>query len=137
MPLLIIQFLVVFWVFIMSAFFSNFSQNTDLPAGDRDNGGLFLPDGFEALVVADSIGNARHLAVNENGDIYVKLTSTKKDSGNVALGNFKNGKAKRIIYFGDYQAEIGYGPTSMRIYKGYIYFSTLSAVYKQKLSPGN
>ena len=136
MPLLIIQFLVVFWVFIMSAFFSNFSQNTDLPAGDRDNGGLFLPDGFEALVVADSIGNARHLAVNENGDIYVKLTSTKKDSGNVALGNFKNGKAKRIIYFGDYQAEIGYGPTSMRIYKGYIYFSTLSAVYKQKLSPG-
>ena len=71
MPLLIIQFLVVFWVFIMSAFFSNFSQNTDLPAGDRDNGGLFLPDGFEALVVADSIGNARHLAVNENGDIYV------------------------------------------------------------------
>ena len=37
------------------------------------NGGLFLPDGFEATVVVDSLpGRARHLAVNDNGDIYVK-----------------------------------------------------------------
>ena len=29
-----------------------------LPAGDPDHGGLYLPDGFEALVVADSTGSA-------------------------------------------------------------------------------
>jgi len=26
-----------------------------LPSGDIDNGGIFLPDGFEALVVVDSL----------------------------------------------------------------------------------
>ncbi|MEN9351054.1 MAG: hypothetical protein RL372_2032, partial [Bacteroidota bacterium] len=32
------------------------------------NGGLFLPEGFEAVVVVDSLpGRARHLAVNDNG----------------------------------------------------------------------
>jgi hypothetical protein len=53
--------------------------------GDADNGGLFVPDGFEALVVADSCGPARHLAVNANGDVYVKLRINKGDSGNVAM----------------------------------------------------
>lgn len=47
---------------------------SQLPSPDPDNGGLFLPDGFEALVVADSVGRARHLAINDNGDIYIKLT---------------------------------------------------------------
>ena len=44
-----------------------------LPPSDPDNGGITLPGGFEAVVVTDSIGPARHLAVNDNGDIYVKL----------------------------------------------------------------
>jgi len=48
-------------------------QGPQLPPGDPDNGGLFLPEGFEAVVVADSLGSARHLAVNHNGDVYVKL----------------------------------------------------------------
>src|SRR5688572_22363474 len=41
-----------------------------LPPSDPDNGGLILPKGFEALAVADSTGRARHIAVNDNGDIY-------------------------------------------------------------------
>lgn len=132
-----VHFFELLCIFIMSAFFSSCSQKSDLPAGDIDNGGLFLPDGFEAVVVADSIGNARHLAVNKNGDIYVKLTYAKQDSGNVAIRDMnKDGKADSIVYFGDYKAEKGYGPTSMRIYNGYIYFSTQGAVYRQKLTPG-
>lgn len=111
-------------------------QNIDLPSGDKDNGGLYLPDGFEGLVVADSIGQARHLTVSEEGNIYVKLTSTKKDSGNVVLGDFEKGKATNIQYFGDYPAEEGYGPTSMRIYNNYLYYGAKHAVYKQKLTPG-
>ncbi|WP_247231960.1 c-type cytochrome [Telluribacter sp. SYSU D00476] len=124
-------------IFIASAFLYGSVQKSTIPAGSVDNGGLFLPDGFEAVVVADHIGRARHLAVNENGDIYVKLTNAKQDSGNVAIRDSNNdGKADRIAYFGDYKAESGYGPTSMRIYNGHIYFSTKGAVYRQKLTPG-
>lgn len=124
-------------IFLLSVFFFNCKQEQYLPAGDIDNGGLFLPDKFEALVVVDSIGNARHLAVNKNGDIYVKLTNAKQDSGNVAIRDInRDGKADNIAYFGDYPAEEGYGPTSMRIYNEHIYFSTKDAVYKQKLTPG-
>lgn len=133
-----VHFFKLLCIFIVGAFFSSCSQKSDLPAGDIDNGGLFLPERFEAVVVADSIGNARHLAVNKNGDIYVKLTYAKQDSGNVAIRDVNNdGKADSIAYFGDYKAEIGYGPTAMRIYNGYIYFSTKEAVYRQKLTPGN
>ena len=49
-----------------------FTQHSDreLPAVNTKNGGLFLPDGFEATVVVDSLpGRARHIAVNDNGDI--------------------------------------------------------------------
>ncbi len=124
-------------VLITSSFLSSPVQKSNLPAGDSDNGGLFLPDGFKAVVVADHIGKARHLAVNENGDIYVKLTYAKQDSGNVAIRDSNNdGKADHIAYFGDYKAESGYGPTAMKIYNGYIYFSTKGAVYRQKLTPG-
>ncbi len=127
--------LVVF--FTVSAFLSGSVQKSNRPAGDVDNGGLVLPGGFEAVVVADSIGRARHLAVNKNGDIYVKLTYAKQDSGNVAIRDSNNdGKADQIAYFGDYQAESGYGPTAMKLYNGSIYFSTKGAVYKQKLTPG-
>ncbi|RAJ91011.1 glucose/arabinose dehydrogenase [Larkinella arboricola] len=130
-------FTVLLLIFIISTFLSGCVQKSTLPAGDIDNGGLFLPVGFEAVVVADSIGHARHLAVNKNGDIYVKLTYAKQDSGNVAIRDSNNdGKADNIAYFGDYKAESGYGPTGMRIYNGYIYFSTKGAVYRQKLTPG-
>src|SRR5215218_6051821 len=61
-------------LFFIFACLSACKQKAGRPVADKDNGGLFLPDGFEALVVADSIGRARHLAVNDNGDIYVKLT---------------------------------------------------------------
>jgi glucose/arabinose dehydrogenase len=130
-------FSVLLLIFILSTFLSRCVQKSNLPAGDIDNSGLFLPDGFEVVVVADSIGRARHLDVNKNGDIYVKLTDAKQDSGNVAIRDSNNdGKADHIAYFGDYKAESGYGPTGMRIYNGSIYFSTKGAVYRQKLTPG-
>ncbi len=105
--------------------------------GQPDNGGLLLPDGFEAVVVADSIGRARHLAVNENGDIYVKLRAPDSEGrGLVALRDENNdGKADRIEYFGGYTDEGGYG-TAMRIHDGYIYFSTAGEVYRSRLTPG-
>ncbi len=132
-----VHFSKLLWISIILVFLAGCNQKSNLPEGDIDNGGLFLPDMFEALVVVDSIGNARHLAVNDNGDIYVKLTNAKQDSGNVAIRDInKNGRGDNIAYFGDYPAEKGYGPTSMRIYNDYIFYSTQDAVYRQKLTPG-
>jgi glucose/arabinose dehydrogenase len=111
------------------------SQHT-LPNGDADNGKLTLPDGFEALVVVDSVGRARHLAVNDNGDIYIKLRGVTPQGGSVALRDTTaDGKADIIKYFGTYKDPKSYG-TAMRIYNNYIYFSTTGTVYRNKLIPG-
>ena len=103
------------------------------PKGDPDNGGLLLPGGFEAVVVVDSLpGKARHLAVNDNGDIYVKLMHGVKERGNAALRDDDgDGKADIIEFFGKYD-DWGYG-TAMRIHNGYLYFSSELVVYRCKL----
>jgi glucose/arabinose dehydrogenase/mono/diheme cytochrome c family protein len=115
--------------------FSQCKEADKLPAGDPDNGGLALPDGFEAVVVSDSVGRARHLAVSDNGDIYVKLR-VPNPKGIVALRDTDNdGKADSVVVFGDYPDEGNYG-TAMRIYNDYLYFSTAGEVYRTKLKPG-
>lgn len=106
-----------------------------LPPPDPDNGGLFLPDGFAALVVADTVGPTRHIAVNDNGDIYAKFRIATGTLGNVALRDITgDGKADIIQRFGDYPND---GPfaTEMRIHDGYLYFSSELTVYRQKLTP--
>jgi glucose/arabinose dehydrogenase len=104
--------------------------------GDADNGGLTLPGGFEGLVVADSVGPARHLAINTNGDIYVKLRGSYPDGSNVALRDEDgDGKADVIKKFGVYTDSMGYG-TAMRINNGYLYYSSTGDVFRTKLIPG-
>jgi len=111
-------------------------RNTGLPPGDTDNGGLMLPGNFEAVVVIDSVGRARHLAVNDNGDIYVKLRLSDPDGSNLALRDKNNdGKADIIEKFGIYTDTMGYG-TAMRINNGYLYFSSTGDVFRCKLKPG-
>ncbi|HEX5169848.1 MAG TPA: c-type cytochrome [Cyclobacteriaceae bacterium] len=118
-------------------FFSQCRERIELPPGDPDNGGLFLPDGFDAVVVVDSLpGRARHIAVRDNGDIYVKSRFSKPEGRNVALRDTTNdGKADIIEAFGSYEKERSYG-TAMRIYNGYLYFASELTVYRQKLVPG-
>ena len=114
--------------------FFSCEQSTRLPEADPDNGGLFLPDGFEAVVVVDSIGRARHLAVDQKGDIYVKLrVPDKNGNGLVAIRDKnKNGKADVVEYFGGYSDTGNYG-TGIRIYGDYLYFSTAGEVYRYKM----
>ena len=111
----------------------------ELPAGDPDKGGLFLPDGFDAVVVADSIGRARHIAVNDNGDIYVKLTyndAMNGSGGTVGLRDTNHdGKADTIAYFGDYKDEGGLA-VGVTIHNGYLYTSTVRNVLRNKLAQG-
>ena len=109
----------------------------EVPKTDSDNGGLILAEGFGALVVADSVGPARHLAVNSNGDIYIKLRIDTGDKGNMALRDI-DGDGKADIYerFGDYPND-GRFATEMKIHNGYLYYSSELVVYRQKLDPNN
>jgi glucose/arabinose dehydrogenase/mono/diheme cytochrome c family protein len=110
-------------------------KHFEKPKPDHDNGNLLLPDGFGALAVADSVGPCRHLAVNDNGDIYVKLKLITGELGNVALRDTTNdGKADIIQRFGEYPNDGNFG-TEMRIHNGYLYFSSELVVYRQKLIP--
>ncbi len=115
------------------------SPATSLPPGDPGNGGLFLPGNFEAVVVADSIGRARHITVNDNGDVYVKLSFNDAMhgwGGTVGLrDNNNDGKADVIAYFGEYKDEGGL-PVGIMVHDGYLYFSTVKNVLRSKLTPG-
>jgi glucose/arabinose dehydrogenase/mono/diheme cytochrome c family protein len=112
------------------------NKETQLPSGDPDNGGLILPEGFEAVVVVDSIGSARHLAVNKNGDIYVKMRFANEAGENIALRDINNdGKADLIQRFGVFDKDGSYA-TGMRIYNDYLYYTTARKVIRQKLTPG-
>ncbi len=117
--------------------FTAFQNNKHVPAVGSRNGGLILPGGFEAIVVVDSLeGRARHLAVNSNGDIYVKLRFPDSIGGNVALRDTdKDGRADIIQKFGNYDDKGSYG-TAMRIHNGYLYFSSELNVFRYKLTPG-
>ena len=42
-------------------------------AASSRNGGLVLPDGFEATVFHPGVGRARHMAVTPDGIVYIKL----------------------------------------------------------------
>jgi glucose/arabinose dehydrogenase len=112
------------------------SKESRLPPPATDNGGLVLPEGFDALVVTDSIGRARHLTVNENGDIYVKLTfndAMNGGGGTVGIRDVNgDGRADSIVYFGDYKDEGG-SAVGVTIHNGYLYTSTVRHVLRTKL----
>ena len=121
-------------IFLGLILFFSCNQQKLLPEGDPNNGGLFLPDGFEAIVVVDSIGRARHLTVDQKGDVYVKLRVPDKNrNGLVAIKDVNgDGKADEVVYFGGYPDTGNYG-TAMRIYGDYLYFSTAGEVYRYKM----
>ena len=62
---------------------------------EADNAGLTLPPGFCAVIVADNVGAARHMAVRDNGDLYVAINNRPGVPGGVvALRDTDNdGKA--------------------------------------------
>jgi glucose/arabinose dehydrogenase len=88
--------------------------------------GLELPEGFTATVVHEGSGAGRHLAIRENGDLYLASRN-----GLVALrdanGDFT---ADEATPFGDVKG------TEVRIFDGYLYASDNVGVYRYKLDPG-
>jgi len=97
---------------------------------------LYVPEDFEVTVVVDSLpGGSRHIAVNENGDIYVKLMVPGHGANVVLRDTNGDGRADIIKTFGNYK-ELGRYGTAMRIYEGYLYYSTELMIYRSKLIPG-
>jgi len=94
---------------------------------DEDTG-ISLPPGFSAVVVADKLGPARHIVVNDNADVYVKLEELNENRGILRLRDAnKDGVAEDILGFGDYTG------TGIAIKNGYLYASSNSKVYRYKL----
>src|ERR1700740_3066590 len=92
-----------------------------------DNPGLTLPAGFKADMLISGIGNARHLAITPNNDIYVKLNRAR-DGKSILLLHQSGGKAEVAGGFGNY------GGTGMYIKNGYLYASSDEDVYRYKLN---
>ena len=107
-----------------------------LPPSDPDDGGLFLPSGFEALTVVDSLGETRHITVNANGDIYAQLMFADDGEGTVALRDRNgDGKADSIVRFGDYPDKAR-SATGITIHDGYLYVSSRKMIYRMALQEG-
>ena len=115
----------------------NASAEQEIRLDLEENGGLFLPEGFEAEALVNRLdGQVRHIAVNDNGDVYVKLREAHEDYGNAVLRDTDgDGRSDDIKFFGKYPIYGRYG-TAMRIHKGYLYFSSQKTVYRQKLGSG-
>src|SRR5580658_10127524 len=96
-------------------------------ACDADNGGLTLPSGFCALVVANNIGAARHATVAANGDLYVALLS----GGLAALhDSHGDGHGDTIEKFGKDSA------TGIELRDGYLWVAKVNSVERYKRTPG-
>lgn len=97
-----------------------------------DNDGLLLPPGFHAAVVHDGVGFARHIAIRDNGDIYVATRQPpfvredpSKNVGIVALRDTNgDGKADVVEQFSEVRG------TGLQFYKGMLYASNDVAVYR-------
>jgi len=93
------------------------------PTCAADNGGLTLQPGFCALVVAESIGPARHVVALENGDLLV-ATAGPKGGVRLLRDTTGDGKADVVSSFG-----IG-GGTGIAFAGEYLYFATNDAVVR-------
>lgn len=102
-----------------------------VPLCEPGAGDLELPDGFCAVVVADTLGKARHMAVRENGDLYVALREVEGGGGIVALRDTTGDGVA------DVQARFGeVGGTGLGLRNGYLYFAPDTAVWRYELAEG-
>ena len=99
---------------------------------DTDNGGLTLPTGFGGISVVGETGRARHIAVNSNGDIYIKLAELKNGNGILVLKDSDNdGRTNSETGFGNFAG------TGIAIKDGYLYASSDEAIFRYTLNANN
>lgn len=97
---------------------------------DPDNGGLDLPEGFCATVVASGLGPVRQLAVAPNGDLYAALSGKPRDNtGGVLAFRDRDADGKP-----DERASFGPGGgNDVEVHNGYLYFAMDDRVVRYRL----
>jgi glucose/arabinose dehydrogenase len=103
---------------------------------DADNGGITLPAGFCAVVVADNLGPARHMALTPDGDLYVAINQTSATPppfGIVALRD-ANGDGKADVVRG---FNAGKGGSGIDWGDGRLYFGENDRVVRYRLRSGD
>jgi glucose/arabinose dehydrogenase len=104
---------------------------------DADNGGLVVPDGFCATLVASQLGPVRQLVVGPKGDLYAALSGKPGDNtGGVLAFRDRDGDGKP-------DERVSFGPgggNDVKLHNGYLYFALNDRVVRYrldgKLEPG-
>jgi glucose/arabinose dehydrogenase len=108
------------------------SARAAAPACDAGNGGITLPAGFCAAVVADDLGPARHLVAAPNGDLFVSINNGRGGPGGVVAlrDGDGDGKFEKREKFGTT------GGTGIALRNGYLYLATTTGVLRYKMAAG-
>jgi glucose/arabinose dehydrogenase len=109
----------------------HFSPGTN-PGCDPDNGGLVLPEGFCAAVVANQAGPVRQLAVAPNGDLYAALSGKSGGgTGVLAFRDRDDGKPAERASFGPG------GGNDVKVHDGHLYFALNDRIVRYRLTAGS
>ena len=98
-----------------------------------DNAGLKLPDGFCAIVFADSVAGARHIAVAPNGDVFVATRNGRDVRGSIVAlrDTTRDGRADMRVKYGEN------GGNGIFLRGRNLWFATNDAVLRYTLPQGN
>jgi glucose/arabinose dehydrogenase len=118
---------------LVLGFVLHFSPGTH-QACDPDNGGLVLPEGFCAAVVASQAGPVRQLAVAPNGDLYAALSGKAGDgTGGVLAFRARDGDGKP-------EERASFGPgggNDVKVHDGHLYFALNDRIVRYRLAGGS
>lgn len=90
---------------------------------------IVLPEGFTALIFADSLGAGRHLTTGANGSVYLALREPNNGRGIVALRDDDgDGVSDSVEYFGNAIT------TGIELKNGYLYYSNFDEVFRVPLT---
>jgi glucose/arabinose dehydrogenase len=98
---------------------------------DADNAGLKLPDGFCALVYADTLRGARHMVVAPNGDLVVSVQGRGTGGVWILRDDNGDGKADRQVHFAS-----GFTSSEVALFDGNLYTETSTAILRYPFPNG-
>lgn len=99
---------------------------------DHDDGGLLLPRGFCAILVASDLPGTRHLAVAENGDIFVARMNRGDARGGISVlrDSDGDGRADVVEVWGESAGN------DVLIAGDHVYFAPNDAVLRYRVAAG-
>ena len=99
---------------------------------DKSNGGIILPEKFGAVVVVDTLGRGRHMAIASNGDIYLHLSKLTADGKGIIALRDTSGDGRADIMKGF----SGITGTGIELHNGYLYYADETHVFRSKMTEG-